>query len=200
MTKERPILFSGEMVRAILEGRKNQTRRVIKPQPCGTSARPLSKCCLQHCPFEVGQRLWVKETFWVQPDVWQQHHGPQPIHYDADLDDPRQVEDYAKHPGIFMPRWASRINLEVTDVRVERVQEISAEDVQAEGIDVIGKLPMIPPPGADLALLARMVAQREFRLLWDSINEERGYGWETNPWVWAITFRLLGGGDGNVEA
>jgi len=209
--RERPILFSGEMVRAILDGRKTQTRRVVTPQPSANTAYVIAgedgvrALCIsalgngeyaggsdpwRRCPYGApGDRLWVKETFWTQ------HHGPplvweqQPLHYAADVEDPRQVEDYAKRPSIFMPRWASRITLEITEVRVERVQEISAEDVAAEGVEI----PRLEPDRGTTWYEGKEddLARHPFSLLWDSINAKRGYSWETNPWVWAVTFRVL---------
>ena len=106
--------------------------------------------------------------------------------------------DVTVQSPIFMPRCASRITLEIAGVRVERVQEISAEDVAAEGV-------VLPPLEPDRGITwyhgkEDDLARRRFALLWNSINAKRGYPWADNPWVWAITFRLLGGGDGNVGA
>lgn len=136
--KERPILFSTEMVRAILEGRKTQTRRVIKPQPNDIRESPFVKSGIETIhgyeikpKYEPGDRLWVRET-------WHQHSSDDDfctgeIHYRA-----TEICVGTKWiPSIFMPRWASRITLEVTNVRVERVQDISEDDAIAEGIDYL---------------------------------------------------------------
>ncbi len=167
-TKERPILFSGPMVRAILDDRKTQTRRVLKPQP--SHGVTISKfedrwCCNGlltgipkklskpfACPHgEVGDRLWVREAFYI--DLCPYESGPLPesaefddwrdaIYYRADGDCCDQIpececatEGKPKwRPSIHMPRWASRITLEITGVRVERLNDISEEDAIAEGV------------------------------------------------------------------
>ncbi len=202
--KERPIIMSAESVRAILEGRKTQTRRVVK-QDAITKAGILGLMAgtgpaFGSCPYGVpGDRLWVKETWWVEPEFWQKDHGPQPIHYDANVNDPRQIEDYEKKPSIFMPRWASRLTLEITDVRVERVQEISFKDCQAEGCDSAWRI-AVPDCPHPFCSGWHYGEKYHFQHIWDSLNAKRGYAWETNPWVWAVTFRLLGGSDGNVGA
>lgn len=213
MATERPILFSGGMVMAILEGRKTQTRRVMKPQPkhpavSQSDAYPLSWYGhgdlgidpeVWNCPYGVpGDRLWVRETWWSIPepsvsdlrdgaDTWPEPTGPQEqrVAYAADGDDPVSVRQWGwkLRPSIFMPRWASRITLEITDVRVQRVQEISAADCAAEGIRSRG----IDPPCIASALLYLS----DYQELWDSINAKRGFGWEANPWVWALSFRRL---------
>jgi len=187
--KERPIIFSGEMVRAILNGRKTQTRRVITrvagykelivageiadPQ-MALDKYPNYQCLFASmCPYgQPGDRLWVRESFYVQPELAPLSE-PQPIHYRADTP-PEQVEDYICKPSIHMPRWASRITLEITNVRIEEVQDIGETDAMAEGVI----------PGADEHYLTAFVR------LWDSINAKRGYGWDVNPWVWVIEFRV----------
>lgn len=192
VVKERPILFSGPMVRAILDGRKTQTRRVVKPQPiwvydCSvpvltTDADPNAAI---RCPYGVpGDRLWVRETFGRQ---WR--HG---FIYRADVETPIPAGGW--EPSIHMPRCASRIMLEVTRVCVERLQNISEADAQAEGIQVLPLQSVDDPsawrqsgPGAHQARNAR----ESFRLLWDSINSKRGFGWDVNPWVWVIEFRRV---------
>jgi hypothetical protein len=121
----------------------------------------------------------VRENFYFQPELWAMNHGPQPIHYAVDCKR-EEVEDYVTKPSIFMPRWASRITLEITEVRVERLQEISEEDARAEGVR---------PVNEQVELLG------EYRIgyvkLWDSLNAKRGLGWDKNPWVWAIAFRRV---------
>lgn len=200
--KERPILFSGPMVRAILEGRKTQTRRVIKPVPefVGSSA-PLDQndpACwasgwgrndedaftldeVSHCcPYgQSGDRLWVRETWAdVRGMGFDRGNSAEPMMagYSADVvpgsdsDETRKAYGVKWKPSIHMPRWASRILLEVTAVRVERINSISGIDALAEGI----------APGHDVT---------DFKDLWDSINAERDFGWETNPWVWVVGFK-----------
>ena len=190
--KEHPVLFSGAMVRAILEGRKTQTRRIIKECPPAPIAEILrvDRHGFIHwvdyngkewiggkkCPYGVaGDRLWVRET-WLPFDA---DHviGGKEWAYRADCgpgsEAARMDMGYRWRPSIHMPRRSSRITLEVTDVRVQRVQEISAEDIQSEGIELVGNY------------------RAHFRELWDSINSARGYGWSTNPWGWAISFKVV---------
>lgn len=201
---ERPILFSGPMVRAILEGRKTQTRRVVNPPPSGECSTievgvyhptkvdghgeeypgdPIFGAYTSDgaegwkSPCEPGDVLWVRET-WAAPHAYD-HLPPRlipegvNIHYAA----AENLGGLLRRPSIFMPRWAARIFLRVTAVRFEKLQSISAADALAEGVD--------PPEDLSYAPLA-------FSQLWDSINVERGYGWETNPWVWVIAFKRIG--------
>jgi hypothetical protein len=195
--KERPIIFSAPMVRAIPDGRKTQTRRVVKPQPFYNEAgflawitsgtmqnqgRSAEEMVAHHCPYGVpGDRLWVRET-WRELGSGQLHDGSIPKYhvpcvYAADFDDngDRQFNGPWRSP-IYMPRWASRINLLLTDVRVERLQEISEEDAIAEGVDI-----GCPAHEADQPLPTML-----YERLWDSINGKKH--WESNPWVWVLTF------------
>lgn len=140
--KERPILFSGEMVRAILEGRKTQTRRVIKPQPDSARNSVFVKSGFEtkhgyeiKCPYgQPGDRLWVRETW----GLWDTDpkDGPEraKIFYRATDENRRDLRYQRWRPSIHMPRWASRINLEITNIRIERVQDITEEDAKAEGL------------------------------------------------------------------
>ncbi|MCC6454470.1 MAG: hypothetical protein IT328_05965 [Caldilineaceae bacterium] len=181
---DRPIIFSAEMVRAILEGRKTQTRRVIKPQPdhfhkfSDGILRPQIGLREIECLYKPGMTLWVREAF---TGDWRGNGQPSPtfINYRADSEIPEQYSSnaYWRSP-IHMPRWASRITLEVVSVRVERVQDISDDDAVEEGVDRTNT--SIPT-----------YAIQRYRKLWDTINAKRGYSWESNPWVWAITFRRL---------
>ena len=226
MMGERPILFSGPMVRAILSGNKTQTRRAIKPQPpsdrkpciCGYSSTgwameyPDGGCeCSNElrCPYgHRGDSLWVRETFCVESQVdgnVPPHSDGRPVRYDSSPDDCQWWEQphyratdptpelaikkdgeivcgVKWRPSIFMPRWASRINLLITDIRAERVQDISDDDVRAEGVPAheIDKLREYLHPGD--------VHGHAFGELWNSINERRGFGWATNPWVWVVEF------------
>jgi len=202
--KYHPILMSTDMVRAILDGRKTQTRRVLKPQPtltggvriatlAGTGERWPFKCLTYkyfaskcQCPYgRPGDRLWVRESFYVQPDIYRPDK-PSPIHYKAD-EDTGCLEDYVFKPSIFMPRWASRITLEITRIRAERVQDISMKDAIAEGMAGSAWEPLTASPGETTALNPK----GKFVNLWDSINAKRGYPWESNPWVWVIEFKRL---------
>ncbi len=190
--KEHPILFSTEMVKAILDGRKSQTRRVMKPQPnlvggewfwrkcswtdekprCPTGTLELA---IDYCPHgEVGDRLWCRETW----RIYSADEGTQSCEYKADLPNPIYTATPWR-PPIFMPRWASRITLEITGIRVQRVQEISEGDIKCEGV-----VPQTYERGD-----GNTVTTYDFRKLWDSINIKRGYGWGKNPWCWCIEFK-----------
>lgn len=205
-TRERPILFSGEMVRAILEGRKTQTRRVVRPQPTWieSSGRwlwpiPPSKvnpgCCTEvvtasrewweyltpnQRPYQVGDWLWVREACGVRSDL-----RPYVI-YRADHPDVRMPFEHIHdnttcwRPSFLMPRWASRISLEVTEVRAERLQAITEADAQREGLQ-----PSIMGHGYPVF---RTEALEKFRNLWNRLNGPRGYGWDADPWVWVVSF------------
>jgi hypothetical protein len=185
---DRPILFSAPMIRALLDGRKTQTRRVLKP-PYGTlemtSAgwRPIFTKCF------VGDRLWVREAW--RSTCYSDEIKPRDLRQGSRIwhevdGKPKEVSDgkvtgqaWGKlRPSIFMPRWASRLTLTVTDVRVQRLQEISASDCIEEGID---------PQGGDHEEEGLIY---EFETLWDSINAKRGFGWNENPWVVAYTFKV----------
>ncbi|WP_312329653.1 hypothetical protein [Atlantibacter hermannii] len=229
--KERGMIFNGEMVRAILDGRKTQTRRIMKKQPEPSKARKgdfyfpcnkmksmvhvsdfipgnsmipdahefFSKCC----PFgEVGDRIWVRET-WADVN----HDGCPAVAYKADgevrdihEDDGDEIDPNLEKywfanwypdlisgtegkwtPSIHMPRWASRILLEITDVRVERLASISQEDAAKEGY------PANPEPYG-----GSMDKWLWFRQLWDSIYPEQSFS--HNPWVWVIEFKRVEGG------
>jgi hypothetical protein len=177
-TKERPILFSGEMVRAILDGRKTQTRRVVKPKPDDSGLWNNDKC-----PYgKPGDRLWVRETFFVD--------GPR-IQYRADHHG--APKETIWKPSIFMPRHASRILLEIADVRCERLRDISEADAIAEGVASFRPVPGDGDPETLYAnymnkgRLSYRKAYFSFMTLWQSINGPES--WNANPWVWVITFK-----------
>lgn len=184
MTKERPILFSGPMVRAILEGRKTQTRRIAKefdgkPDLDRLLARhPRQKGCRYG---EPGDRLWVREAWCHFPADAPDGMGEQ-VYYRADpgSEDFRAKQVMGRNgikwrSAIYMPRSLSRITLEITDVRVQRLQEISEEDARLEGVQ-----PGLNPDGEGESYVAG------FGDLWESIHGPSS--WNANPWVWAITF------------
>ena len=198
--KERPILFNGEMVRAILGGRKSQTRRVVKA-PVMALVRPPDQIKFRDkkwhfawtgstaggfslsCPYGVpGDRLWVRET-WAHIndcDHYNHLHGENvKALYRAD----GTICPRRWRPSIHMPRWASRITLEVIGVRVERVASISEADARAEGMDYG---PDEVPGGPVCTGYTRRIM---FQDLWDRINAKRSYGWDVNPWVWVMEFK-----------
>ena len=178
MSKEHPIIFSGPMVRAILDGRKTQTRRVMREQPDSGSCNPrfeddgwrftrdwhgvvtIGEVGPFKSPYGVpGDRLWVRESF---------RNGSCGIEYRADDVDPKLLK---WRPSIHMPRGVSRITLKVLDVRVQMLREITEEDAKVEGAK----------------------SRAGFATLWDSIYARRttaggGCSWDDNPWVWAVTF------------
>lgn len=226
--RERPILFSGEMVRAILDGRKTQTRRVadfpadtravrwVENEETVPKGKPYTGWVVEcgapfllprRCPYGApDDRLWVRETWqytdWTEDgypfigyaadesralmdrgirdewsdklaDVWTDLSAPE--NYAID----NRAADRRWRPSIHMPRWASRITLELTGVRVERLQDISHDDVLAEGIDRCNSS-------------SRIMALERFEKLWNGLNADRGCGWDANPWVWVLEFRRGG--------
>jgi hypothetical protein len=206
--RERPIIFSGPMVLAILEGRKTETRRVIQEQPewengwvLGDASELLKTGIVRgvKCPYgRVGDTLWVKETF--------RYDVENAIEYKADgrirlVTPPKgyewQEDDHDKHgrtrwrPSIHMPRWASRIHLDIEGLGVHRIDEITSDGAMAEGV--------LPRPSDDLWDLLSPITQdayREtaismFRDLWDHINAKRGYPWDDSPWIWLVQFRRI---------
>lgn len=236
---ERPIIFSSAMVVAILEGRKSQTRRAVKithrspglaaclEPPHGMAPRP--QVAMELCPFgQPGDRLWLRENGWELPecsardmregaDTWKRYY------YDADgLGDADHKQftawGFKRRPNIYMPRWASRITLEIEDVRAERLQDISEADANAEGLLTqeggdgargsghkwrgigyhgagYGRWgETFHTPRDDGRCKCRVggptPAQCAYRELWDSINAKRA-PWVSNPWVWCVSFRRI---------
>lgn len=195
--KERGILFRGEMVRAILDGRKTQTRRVIKPPPSQKDGRDLwfwdgralpaaemREHMLFRARFRPGDRLWVRETWAPRDQIAEEdkRRGKYEIFYRAD-DETVYPDDGSWRSSLHMPRWASRINLEVTACRVERVQEISQHDAKAEGVTPICRDPH--------HLNHAQCYVEAFERLWDSMRSGNDFSWQRNPWVRAITFKRL---------
>lgn len=219
--KERPILFSAPMVRAILDGTKTQTRRIISPRP--QVAWQLKSCGILTCeahslhaeqvaifdrldglnqpykfPYgQLGDQLWVRET-WRWADAGECGSSEYDVNaasgYEYRADGCGDEETKWK-PSIHMPRLASRIQLEITGIRVERLQDISEDEAIAEGVfkkveDGYGLGDIVETiDGGEAIYLSRGQARFEYRHLWESIN---GAGsWDANPWVWVIEFRRI---------
>lgn len=272
VVKERPILFSGPMVRALLDGRKTQTRRVVKKAPheeqdwsavmvhgeaCfvqrANVGTPNETCHFMYgeegdrpsirCPYGVpGERLWVRETWQVaresldwetgsEYDVfsWDDFYGPAQdwlrgdarggiksrVFYAADGEDRNPSAFYGAiglkgkvlerpaipwRPSIHMPRWASRLTLEITKVRVERLQDISETDAIAEGPGFVGKVTGEVCESVASHRLGRgprwKNARDWYADLWEEINGPTA--WQDNPWVWALSFRVIQSESPNV--
>ena len=221
---DRPIIFSDPMVRALLDGRKSQTRRVLRPQPHQNSAGlwvanfgrrgffqttadqvAWSFLARGALPYAPGDRLWVREAWaTVNSDYgpgWAYRANSDFIEPEYDGEDfgAGPSFNYRKYPGeysmwfddllsgvpghcwkspIHMPRWASRLTLVVTDVRVQRLQEISEADAAAEGVDAVTM--------ADVPRQAAMSRRSDFAALWNSLHGPEA--WASNPWVAAISF------------
>lgn len=227
---ERPIVFSGPMVRAVLDGRKTQTRRIVKPQPgpcdhnfwpdrptsrwvadddgwhcavCGNGVsidqRRPSGVVGVRCPYGVpGDRLWVKETWRPRSalqdwdlDIRYAADGAERTIKDGEFGERDWIMPKAAARGnvspLYMPRWASRLTLEITDVRVERLQDISEVDAEAEGSrhPALGDRVCV---GFASVPRDRCPPQTAFALLWETINGPDS--WAANPWVWAVSFRV----------
>ncbi len=208
--REKPILFSGPMVRALLDGRKTMTRRVVKPQPYSTTPTsiglleqwhwkdsylrvgdPLEWLMEHKCPYgSVGDRFWVREAF-ARPAFGDSRRDTPmrswPVVYRADVGIEMHLDfqnyrmhdtDFRWHPSIHMKRIESRITLEIENIRVERLQDISEEDAKAEG-----------PTPKDCGDFGLEKWSSAFRNLWIDIN---GPGsWEANPFVWCLSFRKV---------
>lgn len=182
---EKPILFSTMMVRAIIEGRKTQTRRVFKPKTLKyrdyliaygvTSSFVQMYLTRRYGPYKKGQILWVRETW---RNTGREGHEPEYC-YRANMQEQHDNSyDVAKwKPSIFMPKKAARLFLRVKKVCMAQIQDISSDDIIAEGIRDI-------PPNE----YRDQILRKSFSELWDLINKKRGYGWDVNPWVWVIKF------------
>lgn len=221
--KERGMIFNSEMVRAILDGRKTQTRRIMKEQPVlngnfyevfgsawskGMTSIPAvpGHSLSTRCPFgAVGDRIWVRETFqgplfdydlmdsyckdptpFEKPEfcVYKADGVPAPEFYDAD-----DELHCCWRPSIHMPRWASRILLEITDVRVERLNAISQADAIAEGA---------PPSHPSIDCVSQEYGFPDFSRSWFGQTWQHIYGeesWDANPWGWVIEFKRVEGGE-----
>ena len=204
--KEKPILFNTEMVKAVLAGNKTQTRRVIK-NACDIitdwdkndpSYGPFyedefgdSHESIERCPYgKIGDQLWVRETFCIGRVCETDGHPMERTEYvdqcagDNDilpkefcLFEDIDISEVIWKPSIFMFRKDSRIQLEITNIRVQRIQDISATDIENEGA--------LTKPTEINDVLPIWIK------LWDSINKKRGFGWDKNPWVWVIEFRRV---------
>ncbi len=202
-----PMQFTRAMILAMLAGTKTKTRRVARPQP--TDGLMLDSLLVEgedrarvaygrvllprKVAYAAGDRIWVREAW--HTDVQFDHlpprdlPAPSPVRYLADwawqYSPPAEGRE---RRGMHMPRWASRLTLNITGVQPERVQAISDDDCLKEGIPIV---PVVP--GVDVDAEGNWRAGRaryRFQQLWDSINEGRGFGWDANPWVWAIDFEL----------
>lgn len=187
----KPILFSTPMVQAIMDGRKTMTRRVVKPQPAiMANSKPLdgySDSMIKAAgdfptpKYKPSDVLWVRETWTMLIDS----KGDIECFYRADMENPTGYYKTTWRSPISMPREVARLFLRVTDVRVERVQDISTSDCEREGIaSDIDRFNGLMTPHHDWIV-------GEFARLWDTINAKRGYGWDSNPFVWVISFERL---------
>lgn len=200
--RELPILFSTDMVKAILDGRKTMTRRIIKPKTLEKFINliwnPNENLCFS--PYQPGDRLWVQETWKIDSLLRERPDYPMAIDFKAVQSGYSQAEvmcnfapdrfekfkKFYQKPGwqspYFMPKEAARIWLEVTDVRVERLNEITEEDAIKEGLQNYY--------GSNAPYMTNI---SRFIDLWDSIYQNQGHGWEVNDWVWVYGLKRLEG-------
>jgi len=201
--KTKGIIFSAPMVRALLAGRKTQTRRLLNPQPPeGLDADLLqvegeTRLRVTHgrvllgktIPYAVGDRLYVREAFFPRPGLPERLASPR---YRATEDRPEWHRLWK--PSIHMPRWASRLWLDVTEVRVQRLQDISESDAVAEGIEREEEY------WRDYQMPATQVCvtpKGSYLSLWDSLHTEPGTTWSDNPWIVAVSFDVH---QGNIDS
>ena len=176
--KERPIIFSDDMVRAILDGRKTQTRRIIDHHLRPKNDKQV--VFVDMCPYgQVSDLLWVREPHCHKC-------GDDTFCFPADgyID----CMDCELKPAFFLPRRASRITLEITDIRVERLRDITNEEAEKEGF-----LPPLLPELCCVGVPNSFVAgaATSFAIYWDKLNKDKGLGFSTNPWVWVIEFKKV---------
>ena len=214
--EERPILFNSEMIKAILDGRKTMTRRAIKPQPLwvGDPCTPFKtkdadpKGVIE-CPYGIpGDQLWVRETWCVHSnydsikplDLPDRQYLQNGVTYMADVYNGEKSKWMGKtRPSIFMCRWMSRIQIEITDIKIERVQDITKRDAKREGIVQFTKDGVGFKYGLDSwdwsfktgFPYMGTTPKIAFEILWDSINAKRGFGWDMNPFVWVVEFERI---------
>ena len=210
--RERPILFSAPMIQAILSGSKTQTRRLLKAKTlrdlelghqlgeCFALEDPRSIDCgyiQSFCPYgQIGDQLWVRESWYQKGTVCRSYPDDDEYHffghkqaaYVADGDAPKDWT-VKKRPSIHMPRWASRIQLEITNIRVERLNDISEQDAAAEGIENIQSSPEF---SEWYGTKSGGNSYAAFKYLWLSINGPDS--WAMNPWVWVVEFKVIQGG------
>lgn len=197
----KPILFSTEMVRAILEGRKTVTRRVISAKKIKDVLSSPAKIenpdipdkrivkCLCYAPYDPGDILWVRETWTRLPVTPGGHFRPQGVYYYKAGEEmrPEKYRENGWHPSIHMPKEAARLFLRVKSVRVEKLQEIDGFGILSEGIDNGKSNPKMGERWGNMQLMA-------FSKLWDSTIKSSDlsvYGWACNPWVWVIEFKRI---------
>lgn len=206
--KDLPILFSGPMVKAIFDGRKTMTRRLVTPQPtpCGKgfwhwekrhgmvwSLEQLTQAIAEGSRFQVGRRMWVRETCWIWGQwvrngvtatgrqKWRFRAIGQRVVYERPAETAKRGgEGWGFRHARYMPRWASRLTLAITAHRVERLHEITEDDARAEGVFVMPR----PPRSGGPSFVS------SFAALWDEINGERA-PWSSNPWVEVVSFERV---------
>ena len=187
----KPILFSTEMVKAILEGRKTQTRRLLKVKGCkpfvpdnNFDVETILKWNNDYFPYgKIGDILWVRET-------WQKSLNPNEFVYKTDTDNPIYLDSNFKwKPSIFMPFTACRIFLKITNIRVERLQDISETDAINEGIEIveqINKVSFYKRYFGRNKNFTTAMPKYSYQTLWEKINGKES--WDLNPYVWVIEF------------
>jgi hypothetical protein len=223
----RPIIFSGPMIRALLDGRKTQTRRLLRNPEyygCPTGDCPherqaecdaaMAGLSAKEIGFAIGDRCYVREAAWIAPPAWTDSPvnpmGPQRQEVAYAADDRsgytrNAANDYKLRlrPSIHMPRWASRLTLFVDDVRVQRLQDISEADAVAEGIEArgVGVLWGWFDYLETNPNLTRHFAdpRKSYASLWDSLHTAAGTRWDDNPWIYALTFRVARGNIDQLE-